>query len=163
MEEHGKVICVMQVRSGISPRTSQPWYSQSFVIEIDGRYTRRVKLSIWGQDRINRASLEAGQYITCRFEIEAHEVNGDFYNDLRCYDIIRNGMSLFRDQQIQQAPQQTMQQAAIVQPQPTMQQAAPIPYRQENEQMVYNPMQPGYYQQQPYQHAQQNMQKEPPF
>lgn len=140
MEEHGRVICIMQQRSGVSQRTGQPWASLDFVIETEGRYPRKVRLSLWGQDNIYAAGLQPGEYITCKFEIEAHEVNGEFYNDLRCWDILKQGSSLLRRQQTQ--PQAAPQQQQVNQPQQMpqqqvnnapnnyTQQAAPKPYAQ---------------------------------
>lgn len=109
MEFHGKVIVVRQVRTGVSQRTGETWYSQDFVLESDGQYQHRCKLSLWGADRIQRAGLQPGEYVTAKFEVEAHESNGEWYNDLRCYDIVANGQSRLRNTQPQPAPQPQFQ------------------------------------------------------
>lgn len=120
MEEHGRVIVIMPIRQGVSQRTGQPWASQDFVIEVDGRYSRKVRLSLWGADRIQAANLQLGEYVTARFDIEAHETNGEYYNDLRCWDIVKNGVSVLRSQPapIQQAPPVQQTQAPQYAPQP---------------------------------------------
>ena len=96
MQEHGKIICALQPREGVSQRTGEMWKSQSFVMEIDGRYTRRVMFSLFGADVIQRANLQIGQYITMSGEVEAHEYQGRWYNEIRAYDIQRNGVSITR-------------------------------------------------------------------
>lgn len=98
MQEHGRVVFLYPVREGVSTRTGEVWKAQDFVIEIDGRYTRKVRLSMFGTERVAKANIQLGEYITALFEIEAHEHNGEFYNDLRVYDIQKNGMSVFRQQ-----------------------------------------------------------------
>lgn len=96
MEEHGKVIWLSAVRQGCSQKTGENWSALDFVLEMDGRYIRRVKFSLFGEERIRRAALQIGDYVTARFEIEAHFFKEDYFNDLRCYDIIKNGVSLLR-------------------------------------------------------------------
>lgn len=96
MEEHGKVVWLSAIREGNSQKTGEKWSAQDFVLEMDGRYIRRVKFSLFGEERIKRAALQIGDYVTARFEIEAHFFNNDYYNDIRCYDIIKNGVSLLR-------------------------------------------------------------------
>lgn len=125
MEFHGKVIVVQQVRTGVSQRSGESWYSQDFVLESDGQYTHRCKLSLWGADRIQNANLQLGEYVTAKFEVEAHEFNGDWFNDLRCYDVVANGVSRLRRPQQQRAPQQAPQQQAPQQQAPFQQQVAP--------------------------------------
>lgn len=109
MEFHGKVIAILPARVGQSTRTGETWASQDFVLEADGQYIRRGKFSLWGMERIEAANLQLGEYVTAKFELEAHEYNGQWFNDTRCYDIEANGRSRIRGQQqrrIQQAPQQ---------------------------------------------------------
>lgn len=114
MEFHGKVVAILPVRSGVSQRTGEAWASQGFVLEADGQYTHRARFSLWGAERIQMANLQLGEFATAKFEIEAHENNGEWYNDLRCYDVVVNGISRLRNKQQNQQPrQQPQQQAAI--------------------------------------------------
>lgn len=141
MEEHGKVIQVLQVRSGQSTRTGEQWCSQGFVLQIDGRYERKVRLNLWGVDNIRAANLQPGMYITAKFDIEAHEHQGDWYNDCRVWDIEYNGQSILRRRerdalglnnqaQYQQQANQPMNQ---YQPQQQQYQPAPVrPYTQQD-------------------------------
>lgn len=101
MEEHGKVIFISQTRSGISPRNGQPWASLDFVIEVDGRYMRRVAFGLFGADRIAAANLMLGEYITVKAEVEAHEHEGRWFNEIRAYAIIKNGINVLTQQNAQ--------------------------------------------------------------
>lgn len=130
MELHGKVVEILPLRNGVSQRTGEQWSSQGFVLEMDGQYLRRARLNLWGIDRIQAANLQLGQYITAKFEIEAHEHNGDWYNDCRVYDIICNGVALLRRPK-QQAPQQQVGYQQAPQQQAPYHQAPPQPYTQQ--------------------------------
>lgn len=128
MEEHGKVICICPAREGISPRTNLPWVSQGYVIRIDGRYERNVYFSLWGADRIAKANIQLNEYITIKAEVEAHEHEGKWYNEIRAYDILKNGRSVFA----QSAPAAV---PGMPQPSAPNRSAAPTcpPYPTENE------------------------------
>lgn len=145
MQEHGRIICVMQKRQGVSQRSGEMWESQSYVLEIDGRYTRRVLFEIFGSSAIARANLQVGDFVTMMGEVEAHEYQGRWYNQIRCYDVIKNGQSVMRNvpptQSAQYNAPQTTQQAQPIAPgsyqptpayapqtaQPTPQNYAPAP------------------------------------
>lgn len=123
-------MAILPLRNGVSQRTGEQWSSQGFVLEIDGRYTRRVRMNLWGADRIQAANLQLGEFVTARFEIEAHEHDGDWYNDCRVYDIVCNGVSRLRNRQ-QQAPQQHAPYQQAPQQQAPYHQAPPQPYTQQ--------------------------------
>lgn len=94
MQEHGRIVAIMLPREGVSKRTGEMWKSQTYVMEIDGRYTRKVAFSLWGADRIQAANIQLGEFITMSGEVEAHEYNGNWYNEIRAYDIAKSGQSL---------------------------------------------------------------------
>lgn len=89
MELTGKIIAIMEVRSGVSARTGNPYMSQEYVIEVPGTYPRRCKFNIFGEDRIKQFNIQAGEELTMQFDIDAREYNGKWYNDIRAYNIMR--------------------------------------------------------------------------
>ena len=99
MEEHGRVICVMQPREGASTRTGEIWKSQDFVLEIEGQFTRRILCNVYGAINVDNARLSAGEYVTVKAEVSAHEYKGRWYNEIRVYDIVANGISRLRKTQ----------------------------------------------------------------
>lgn len=96
MTEHGKVVFVDNVRQGVSAKTGEVWQSLDFVIEVDGRYPRMVKLNLYGAEKIAKAMISVGMIIDVEFEIEAHEYKGSWYNELRVWNIMIQGKSLIR-------------------------------------------------------------------
>ena len=89
MELTGRIIAVMEPRSGVSARSGNPWMTQEYVIEIPGQYPRRCLFNIFGEDRIKQFNIQNGEDITIQFDIDAREYNGRWFNDIRAYNIIR--------------------------------------------------------------------------
>ncbi len=88
MDLTGKVIAIMEPRSGVSARTGNPWMTQEYVIEIPGQFPRKMVFNIFGEDRIKQSNIQAGEEITVQFDIDAREYNGRWFNDIRAYNII---------------------------------------------------------------------------
>ena len=89
MELTGKIIAVMAAQSGVSARTGNSWMSQDYVIEVPGQYPRKCLFRIFGEDRIKQFNIQMGEDITVQFDIDAHEYNGRWFNDVRAYNILR--------------------------------------------------------------------------
>ena len=80
----------MQAQSGVSQRTGNQWMSQEYVLEVPGQYPRKMVFRIFGEDRIKQFNLHQGeQNVTIQFDIDAHEYNGRWFNEVRAYNIIR--------------------------------------------------------------------------
>ena len=90
MELVGTIIAVMPAKSGVSARTGNSWMTQEYVIEVPGQYPRRCVFSIFGEDRIKQFAIQQGeQNVTVQFDIDAHEYNGRWFNEIRAYNVIR--------------------------------------------------------------------------
>jgi hypothetical protein len=90
MELTGTIIAVLPAQSGVSQRSGNQWMSQQYVIEVPGQYPKRCVFTLFGEDRIKQFNLHQGeQGITVQFDIDAHEYNGRWFNEVRAYNIIR--------------------------------------------------------------------------
>ena len=89
MELTGKVIAVMEARSGKSARTGNDWMTQEYVIEVPGQFPKRCIFSVFGEDRIKQFNIQNGEDITIQFDIDAREYNGRWFNDVRTYAVTR--------------------------------------------------------------------------
>ena len=89
MELTGKIIAVMAAQSGVSARTGNAWMSQEYVIEVPGQYPRKCVFRLFGEDRIKQFNIQQGEDLTIQFDIDAHEYNGRWFNDIRAYTVIR--------------------------------------------------------------------------
>ena len=93
MELTGKVIAILPANSGVSARTGNSWMSQEYVIEVPGQYPRKMLFRLFGEDRIKQFNIQAGEEITVQFDIDAHEYNGRWFNEIRAYNILRGQMA----------------------------------------------------------------------
>lgn len=89
MELTGRIIAVMQPRSGVSSRTGNPWMTQEYVMEVPGQYPRRMVFNLFGEDRIKQFNIQNGEDVTVQFDIDAREYQGRWFNDIRAYNILR--------------------------------------------------------------------------
>jgi len=89
MELTGRIIAVMEPRSGVSARTGNPWMTQEYVIEIPGQYPKRCVFNLFGEDRIKQFNIQNGEDLTIQFDIDAREYQGRWFNDIRAYNVIR--------------------------------------------------------------------------
>ena len=85
MEVTGRIILALPERSGVSARGA--WKSQSFVIETHDQYPRKMVFDVFGEERLQRFNINAGDEATVLFDIDAHEYNGRWFNNIRAYDV----------------------------------------------------------------------------
>ena len=90
MELTGKIIAVLEAKSGVSARTGNGWMTQEYVMEVSGQFPKRCVFSIIGEDRIKQFNIQSGEDLTIQFDIVAREFNGRWYNDVRTYRVIRS-------------------------------------------------------------------------
>ena len=95
MEIQGKVIDVLPERSGVSARGE--WKSQTYVIETQEQYPKKMAFDVFGADRIANFGIQLGDVINVSFDIDAHEYQGRYFNQIRAWNVVR---------QEQQAPAQ---------------------------------------------------------
>ena len=89
MELTGRIIAVLEAKSGTSSKTDNPWMMQGYVIEVPGQYPRHCAFTVFGEDRIKQLNIQNGEDLTVQFDIDAREYNGRWYNDFRAYNVIR--------------------------------------------------------------------------
>ena len=89
MELTGRIIAVMAAQSGVSARTGNSWMSQDYVIEVPGQYPKRCVFRIFGEDKIKQFNIQMNEDLTIQFDIDAHEYQGRWFNDIRAYNVVR--------------------------------------------------------------------------
>ena len=89
MELTGKIIAVMEAKSGKSAKTGNPWMVQEYVIEVPGQYPRSCVFSVFGEDKIKQMNIQMGEDLTVQFDIYARQNNGRWFNDVKAYNVIR--------------------------------------------------------------------------
>ncbi|MBR6194189.1 MAG: DUF3127 domain-containing protein [Prevotella sp.] len=89
MDLTGRIIAVLPAQSGVSARTGSSWMSQDYVIEVPGQYPKRCVFRLFGEDRIKQFNIQMNEDVTVQFDIDAHEYQGRWYNDIRAFNVIR--------------------------------------------------------------------------
>ena len=111
MEIVGKIIQVLPLQSGTSSRTGNSWQVQSYVLETQEQYPRKVCFEIFGEDKIKNNPCNIDDLVTVSFDIESREFNGRWYTSIRAWRV--------------QQGDQTATQPAAAAPQPVAPAAAP--------------------------------------
>ena len=99
--------------------------SQDYVIEVPGQYPKRCVFRIFGEDRIKQFNIQMNEDVTVQFDIDAHEYQGRWYNDIRAFNIIRGQVAPAAAPEVGVAPFPPAQAA------PAPAAAAPFPPAQE--------------------------------
>jgi hypothetical protein len=84
MDVTGKVISILPEESGNGKNGI--WRKQSFVIETDGKYPKKICITSWG-DKIDEFAVKQGETITAHLEIESREYNGRWYTDVKAWRV----------------------------------------------------------------------------
>ena len=89
MEFTGRIIAVLEARSGVSARTGNTWKTQDYVIEESmGQFPKRMVFNVFGEDNIQRFNIQMGQELTVSFDINAREYNGRWFHDIRAWHVV---------------------------------------------------------------------------
>jgi hypothetical protein len=104
MELAGRIIAILEAKSGTSSKTGNTWMMQEYVIEVPGQYPRHCAFTVFGEDRIKQLNIQMGEDLTVQFDIDARDYNGRWYNDFRAYNVIRGQQIPQPIQSIQMQP-----------------------------------------------------------
>ena len=88
MEITGKIIAALPPRTGTSSR-GKAWQSNTYVLETQEQYPKRVAFDVFGAERIAQFGIQLGETLTVAIDIDAHEYNGRWYNQIRAWNVSR--------------------------------------------------------------------------
>lgn len=89
MDIEGKIIAVLPEQGGVSQRTGNAWKSQDYVIETHDQFPKKCVFRVFGADRIAQFNIQSGEELRVSFDIDAHEYNGRWFNDIRAWAVNR--------------------------------------------------------------------------
>lgn len=94
MEISGKIIAVLNEKSGVSASTGKPWRVIENLLETIEPRPRHVAFEVFGEERIAACHIEVGEELTVSFDMNAREYNGKWYNQFRAWQVQRpNGVA----------------------------------------------------------------------
>lgn len=88
MEITGKIVQMLEERSGVSQRTGNPWKMQSYLLETMDQYPRHCVFEIFGEEKIAQMGIVVGQIYTVSIDIDAREYQGRWYNSIRAWRVM---------------------------------------------------------------------------
>ena len=89
MEIQGNIIAVLDKKSGVSKSTGKEWSSQEYVIETHELYPKKCCFNVFGEDKINTFAIKAGEELKVSFDIDAHEYQGRYFNNINAWKVER--------------------------------------------------------------------------
>ncbi len=88
MEISGKIIAVLPLQQGTS-KAGNPWQLQSYVLETQEQYPKKVCFEIFGEDRIKNNSCQIDELVTVSYDLESREFNGRWYTSVRAWKVVK--------------------------------------------------------------------------
>ena len=89
MEQTGKIIKVLPLKSGVSKSSGKEWKSQEYVLETnDIKYPTHLCFSVFG-DKVDSFAIKEGENLTVSFNIDAREYEGRWYNSIQAWKVDR--------------------------------------------------------------------------
>jgi hypothetical protein len=90
MEVTGILVKQVAIREGVSSRNGNPWKIAEYLVEIPGQYPRHINFRVSdGQvGRLARFDSLIGKMVTVSFDIDAHEHEGRWFNEIGAWGIM---------------------------------------------------------------------------
>jgi hypothetical protein len=86
----GMITHCLPLQEGVSARTGNPWKKQGYVLQHEsGQYPRSLRFDVMGEERLQNFALRQGETVTVSLDIDAHEYNGNWYNDITAWRVER--------------------------------------------------------------------------
>jgi len=89
MEIKGRILAVLEEKSGTSQRTGNNWRCGQYVLETIEQYPKKMLFEVFGEDKIHSMNIQMGEELTVFFDVDAREYNGKWYNQIRAWKVER--------------------------------------------------------------------------
>ena len=86
MEITGKIIQILPEETGEG--RNGPWKKQSFILETQDQYPKKVCITIWG-DKIDINTYGENSMVTASINVESREYNNRWYTDVKAWRIVK--------------------------------------------------------------------------
>ena len=88
MEFTGKIIAILQPRSGVS-KSGNEWKAQEYVIEDHGMYPRKMCFDVFGADKIEQFNIQMGEELNVSFDVDARQWQDRWFNSIPAWKVGR--------------------------------------------------------------------------
>ena len=87
MDVVGKIIAALPPKSGTSQSTGKPWQVNAYVLQTNEQTPKNIAFDVFGAERVEQYNLKVGDMVTVSIDIDAHEYNGRWYNQIRAWNV----------------------------------------------------------------------------
>lgn len=116
MDVVGKIIAALPPKSGTSQSTGKPWQVNAYVLQTNEQTPKNIAFDVFGAERVEQYNLKVGDMVTVSIDIDAHEYNGRWYNQIRAWNVVNHASA--QQPVVQQVPPPTPQSGALFPQQP---------------------------------------------
>ena len=116
MDVVGKIIAALPPKSGTSQSTGKPWQVNAYVLQTNEQTPKNIAFDVFGAERVEQYNLKVGDMVTVSIDIDAHEYNGRWYNQIRAWNVVNHASA--QQPSAQQVPPPTPQSGALFPQQP---------------------------------------------
>jgi hypothetical protein len=116
MDVVGKIIAALPPKNGTSQSTGKPWQVNTYVLQTNEQTPKNIAFDVFGAERVEQYNLKVGDMVTVSIDIDAHEYNGRWYNQIRAWNVVNHAST--QQPTAQQAPPPTPQPGALFPQQP---------------------------------------------
>lgn len=90
MEITGILVKQVAIREGVSQRNGNPWKIGEYLLEVPGQYPRHIvfRVSDGQVGRMARFDSLVTKMVTVSFDIDAHEHEGRWFNEITAWGIM---------------------------------------------------------------------------
>jgi len=90
MEITGILVKQTSLKEGVSKQSGNPWKIAEYLVEVPGQYPRHAvfRVSDGTVGRIARFDSLVGKMVTVSFDIDAHEYEGRWFNEVGAWGIM---------------------------------------------------------------------------
>lgn len=85
MEIKGTIIQVLPIETGNGKKGT--WAKQPFILQTEGQYPKKLHISLWGQEKIDKYDIEVGLKLNAFIELESREYNNRYYTEVRAWKL----------------------------------------------------------------------------
>ena len=90
MDVVGKIIAALPPKSGTSQSTGKPWQVNAYVLQTNEQTPKNIAFDVFGTERVEQYNLKVGDMVTVSIDIDAHEYNGRWYNQIRAWNVVNH-------------------------------------------------------------------------
>ena len=99
MEIKGRILAVLEEKSGTSQRTGNNWRCGQYVLETIEQYPKKILFEVFGEEKIHSMNIHIGEELTVFFDVDAREYNGKWYNQIRAWKVERQTEMVYQNAQ----------------------------------------------------------------